>query len=220
MTQTIHTFSRRIARRWTLDYLLHLPPAYSQRKKHPLILFLHGSGERGSDVNAVRQHGIPKIVEQQPEFPFVALSPQCPRDSTWLMQRDALLMLLDFVITKHAVDVKRVYLTGLSMGGYGAWYLGSEHPERFAAVVPICGGYDDMLGYPERVAGLRHTPVWAFHGAKDRQVPLSETTTLVRALRKAGGKVKLTVYPDAGHDAWTRTYADPRLYRWLLQQHK
>lgn len=220
MTQTIHTFSRRIARRLTLDYLLHLPPAYPQRKSHPLILFLHGSGERGSDVNVIRQHGIPKIVEQQPEFPFIALSPQCPCDSTWFMQRDALLMLLDFVMTKHAVDVKRVYLTGLSMGGYGAWYLGSEHPEHFAAVVPICGGYDDMLGYPERVAGLRHTPVWAFHGAKDRQVPLSETTTLVRALRKAGGNVKLTVYRDAGHDAWTRTYADPRLYRWLLQQHK
>lgn len=106
MTQTIHTFSRRIARRLALDYLLHLPPAYPQRKSYPLILFLHGSGERGSDVNVIRQHGIPKIVEQQPEFPFIALSPQCPCDSTWFMQRDALLMLLDFVMTKHAVDVK------------------------------------------------------------------------------------------------------------------
>jgi predicted peptidase len=206
-----------MTQRVALDYLLHLPPAYSRRKQYPLILFLHGSGERGSDVNAIKKHGIPKMVEQQPDFPFITLAPQCPANSTWIMQHDALLLLLDQVMAKQPVDPKRVYLTGLSMGGYGGWFLGSEHPERFAAVVPICGGYDDMLGYPERVAGLRYTPVWAFHGAKDKLVPLSETTTLVRALRKAGGKVKLTVYRDAGHDAWTRTYADPRLYRWLLQ---
>lgn len=218
MTQTAHTFSKRVSQRMALDYLLHQPLATSRREKFPLILFLHGSGERGNDVHAIKKHGIPKVVEQQPDFPFIALSPQCPRDSTWIMQRNALLMLLDQVKAKYAVDAKRVYLTGLSMGGYGAWYLGSEHPERFAAVVPICGGYNDMLGYPERVAGLRYTPVWAFHGAKDNVVPPSETTTLVRALRKAGGTVKLTMYRDAGHDSWTRTYADPRLYRWLLKQ--
>jgi predicted peptidase len=220
MTQAVHTFSRRVSQRVALDYLLHLPPAYSRRDKFPLILFLHGSGERGSDVNAIKKHGIPKIVEQQADFPFITLAPQCPANSTWLFQRNALLMLLDQVMTKYAVDKKRVYLTGISMGGYGAWFLGSEHPERFAAVVPICGGFDDMLGYPERVAGLRYTPVWAFHGAKDTLVPLSETTTMVKALRKAGGKVKLTVYPDAGHDSWTRTYDNPRLYRWLLQHHR
>ncbi len=220
MTQTAHTFSKRVSQRVALDYLLHVPPAQSRRQNFPLILFLHGSGERGSDVNTVKRHGIPKIVEQQPDYPFITLSPQCPANSTWFYQRDALLMLLDQVLAKHAVDKKRVYLTGISMGGYGAWHLGSEHPERFAAVVPICGGFDDMLGYPERVAGLRYTPVWAFHGAKDALVPLSETTTMVKALRKAGGTVKLTVYPDAGHDAWTRTYENPRLYRWLLQQHK
>ncbi len=218
MTQAAHTFSKRVSQRIALDYLLHMPPAYSRRGKFPLILFLHGSGERGGDVNAIKKHGIPKIVEQQPDFPFITLSPQCPANSTWLYQRDALLMLLDQVMAKYAVDKKRVYLTGISMGGYGAWYLGSEHPERFAAVVPICGGFDDMLGYPERVAGLRYTPVWAFHGAKDTLVPLSETTTMVKALRKFGGKVRLTVYPDAGHDAWTRTYENPRLYRWLLKQ--
>ena len=220
MNQTAHTFSRRVTQRRSLDYLLHLPPAYSRRSKFPLILFLHGSGERGHDINLVKRHGIPRIVEQQPDFPFITLSPQCPGNSTWFFQCDSLLMLLDQVMSKYAVDPRRVYLTGISMGGYGAWHLGSEHPERFAAIVPICGGFDEMLGYPERVAGLRYTPVWAFHGAQDRLVPLSETTTLVKALRKFGGKVKLTVYPDAGHDSWTRTYEDPRLYRWLLQQHR
>lgn len=218
MAQTAHTFSKRSSQRVALDYLLHVPPAHARRERFPLILFLHGSGERGNDINAVKRHGIPRIVEQAPDFPFITVSPQCPANSTWLYQRDALLMLLDQLLLKHPVDKKRVYLTGISMGGYGAWFLGSEHPERFAAIVPICGGFDDMLGYPERAAGLRYTPVWAFHGAKDTQVPLSETTTMVKALRKAGGKVKLTVYPDAGHDAWTRTYEDPRLYRWLLKQ--
>jgi predicted peptidase len=104
------------------------------------------------------------------------------------------------------------------MGGYGSWYLGSEYPERFAAVAPICGGFNGLLGYPDRVCGLRYTPVWAFHGAKDKIVPSSETTTLIRTLRKCGGRVKLTIYSDAGHDSWTRTYNNPKLYEWLLKQ--
>lgn len=220
MTQTACTFSKRITRRVTLDYLLHLPPGYSRRQRQPLILFLHGSGERGSDVRRVKRHGIPKVAEQQPDLPFITVSPQCPSGSTWIMQADVLLLLLDDVMRRHAVDRSRVYLTGLSMGGYGAWYLGSLHPERFAAVVPVCGGYEDMLGFPDRVEGLRYTPVWAFHGAKDKVVSASETRTLVRALRKFGGRPKLTIYPNVGHDAWTRTYADPRLYRWLLKQRR
>lgn len=220
MSQTAHTFSKRASQRVALDYLLHLPEDYSRRKRYPLILFLHGSGERGSDVRAVLKHGIPKVAERDPAFPFIAVSPQCPPQSTWFFHVDSLLMLLDDIKRRYAADAARVYLTGISMGGYGAWHLGSEHPERFAAVVPICGGFDQMLGYPERACGLRYTPVWAFHGAKDTDVPLSETTTLVRALRRCGGKVKLTIYPDAGHDSWTRTYDDPRLYRWLLAQHR
>ncbi len=202
MTQIPHTFSRRITQRIALDYLLCLPADFSRRERYPLILFLHGSGERGSDVARVKRHGIPKIVERNPSLllPFICVSPQCPANSTWILQRDALLMLLDEVTRKYRVDTSRIYLTGLSMGGYGAWFVGSENPERFAAVVPICGGYEEMLGYPERVCGLRYTPVWAFHGAKDTDVPISETRVLLRALRNCGGNVKLTVYRDAGHD--------------------
>jgi predicted peptidase len=220
MTFTTCTFSKRVTKRIALDYLLHTPATYPQRDRYPLILFLHGSGERGSDVSRVRRHGIPKIAEHLLDFPFIAISPQCPAESTWVMQRDALLLLLDDVVRKLRVDKSRIYLTGLSMGGYGAWYLGSEYSERFAAVVPVCGGYDDMLGYPERVCGLRYTPVWAFHGAKDRIVPASETRALVRALRNCGGNVKLTLYRNIGHDSWTRTYNNPALYRWLLAQRR
>ncbi len=220
MTQIPHTFSRRITRRISLDYLLHLPPGYSRRGRFPLILFLHGSGERGSNVEVVKRHGIPKAVVQWTDFPFITVSPQCPEHTTWIMQADALLLLLDDVMRRYAVDPARVYLTGLSMGGYGAWYLGSEHPERFAAVVPVCGGFNGLLGYPERVCGLRYTPVWAFHGAKDKIVSPSESRILVRKLRSCGGSVRLTIYPDAGHDCWTRTYANPRLYAWLAQQRR
>jgi predicted peptidase len=220
MTQTARTFSKRITRRLALDYLLHLPRGYSRKHRHPLILFLHGSDECGANVQAVARHGIPRVAALEPTFPFIAVSPQCPANSTWILQADVLLLLLDEVMRTHAVDQSRIYLTGMSLGGYGAWYLGSLHPERFAAVVPVCGGYEDMLGFPDRVEGLRYTPVWAFHGAKDKAVPASESRTLVRALRKFGGKPKLTIYPDAGHDIWTRAYTDPRLYRWLLKQRR
>jgi predicted peptidase len=220
MTQTAHTFSRRVLRTVKLNYLLHLPPTYSRRQRYPLILFLHGSGERGDDLSRVKAHGIPLVVEQQPDFPFVALSPQCPDHQTWIMLTDALLLLLDEVTRHYRIDESRVYLTGLSMGGYGAWHLGSECPERFAAVVPVCGGFDALLGYPERVCKLQRTPVWAFHGAKDKVVPPSESRALARQLRRCGGNVRLTIYPDLGHDCWTRTDADPALYAWLLQQRR
>lgn len=220
MNQTVRTFSRRVVQRVALDYLLHLPPGYSRKQRFPLILFLHGSGERGSDIRMVAHQGLPRYIEDHPEFPFITVSPQCPEHSTWFTHANAVLLLLDEIIKRYAVDPARVYLTGLSMGGYGAWYLGSEHPERFAAVVPVCGGFNAMLGYPERVCGLRYTPVWAFHGAKDKIVPPSETRILVRTLRRCGGRVKFTLYPDAGHDCWTRAYADPRLYAWLQQQHR
>ena len=220
MAQTAHTFSRRVLRTFSLDYLLHVPPTHARRERLPLILFLHGSGERGSDPTKIKSHGIPLVVEQQPDFPFITLAPQCPEHKTWILLTDVLLLLLDEVMKRHAVDEARVYLTGLSMGGYGAWHLGSEHPERFAAVVPVCGGFDALLGYPERVCGLRDTPVWAFHGAKDKVVPPSEPRALARQLRRCGGNVRLTIYPDLGHDCWTRTYADPALYAWLLQQRR
>jgi len=220
MTQIARTFSRRVTRVVGLDYLLHLPPTYSRRQRFPLILFLHGSGERGSDLEQVKRHGIPRTIERWPNFPFIAISPQCPEHSTWIMQADALLLLLEEVMRRFAVDPSRVYLTGLSMGGYGTWYLGSEHPERFAAIVPVCGGFNALLGYPERVCHLRYTPVWAFHGAKDKVVPPSESRILARYLRRCGGNVRLTVYPDAGHDCWTRAYDNPKLYAWLLKQHR
>ncbi|MFC4809615.1 alpha/beta fold hydrolase [Paenibacillus sp. GCM10023250] len=214
MTQTSHRMEKEILKKVSLNYLLHLPDGYEQEaaKRWPLILFLHGSGERGDNVERVAVHGIPKLARQQPDFPFIAVSPQCPEDSFWGAEMDALIPLLDEIMARYHVDTTRVYLTGLSMGGYGAWQLGAAHPDRFAAVVPICGG-----GNPQRVEPLKETPVWVFHGAQDNVVPLSESEKMVEALQTIGGNVKLTVYPEAEHDSWTETYANPELYEWLLR---
>jgi predicted peptidase len=222
--QTAHTFKTRLSRTVSLNYLLFLPQDYSRRRtqRWPLILFLHGAGERGTDLAKVKIHGPPKLVANRPDFPFILVSPQCPEHEIW--DPDSLVALLDHVLGRYRVDPSRVYLTGLSMGGYGTWALGVRYPERFAAIAPICGGGDVLpvhLGPNERNPALRTLAVWAFHGAKDPVVPLSESERMVEALRKAGcAEVNLTVYPEAGHDAWTETYANPQLYDWFLKHQR
>ncbi|ACC83587.1 prolyl oligopeptidase family serine peptidase [Nostoc punctiforme] len=200
------------------NYLLFLPNGLhpngsrneTQEPLLPTIVSLHGSGERGSYLNHVKKHGVAKVVEQQPDFPFIVISPQCPRGEYWNIER--LSTLLDEVIASYPVDPDRVYLTGLSMGGYGTWHLAAAQPERFAAIAPICGG-----GNPAQAHKLKNLPVWAFHGAKDNVVPSSESEIMVSALKAHDGNVKFTVYPEADHDSWTQTYNNPELYEWFLQ---
>ena len=201
-----------------LNYLLYLPQDYTADggREWPLILFLHGGGGRGNDLQLVQQNGIPKLLEHGEHLPFVVVSPQCPENSTWWVQTHAVMALLDEVSRTHAVDPRRVYLTGLSLGGYGTWHLATLYPHRFAAIAPICGGGMRFYGFPERVRALKDVPVWAFHGAKDPVVPLEESTKMVETLREAAGDVRLTVYPDATHDSWTETYDNPELYEWFL----
>ena len=205
-----------------LKYLLFLPAGYEAkaRRRWPLLLFLHGSGERGADLRLVMKHGPPRLAAHRPEFPFIVVSPQCPAHRTW--DTASLLALLDHVTKKLRVDRRRVYLTGISMGGYGVWNLAVAEPQRFAAVAPICGGGDVLpvfLAPPAKEKALRSLPVWAFHGARDELVPVSESERMVGALRRLGATdVRLTVYPDAGHDSWTETYDNPKLYEWLLSR--
>jgi len=207
-------FEAQITRTVRLDYLLFLPKGYgtNPEQKWPLILFLHGAGERGDDLELVKKHGIPKIVEQREDFPFIAVSPQCPKFSWWTVEIHALSALLDEVTAKYAVDTDRFYLTGLSMGGSGTWRLTIAYPERFAAIAPICG-----RGDPENVCALKGIPVWAFHGAKDTVVSSEDSERMVNALKECGGDARLTVYPEAGHDSWTQTYDNPELYEWFLK---
>jgi predicted peptidase len=186
------------------------------------MLFLHGAGERGTNVQCAGIHGPMSLVRKGTNFPFIIVAPLCPAGERW--QNDSLSLLLDHVTTKYRVDKKRVYLTGLSMGGYGTWSLGVTQPERFAAIAPICGGgsrIDLILGSRDQAAALKSLPIWAFHGAKDPVVPLDESERMVAALKKAGGKdVKLTVYPNAEHNSWTETYNNPELYDWFLQHNR
>ena len=222
-TQTVNEFNFRKMQSASLKYLLFLPKGYDENatKRWPLMLFLHGAGERGNDIWKVATHGPPKVVAQDPDFPFVLVSPQCPDGQIWVP--DVLLGLLDEVSSRLKVDTNRVYLTGLSMGGYGTWDLGLSHPERFAAIVPICGGGEliRVLLADGHKNALKSLGVWAFHGGKDPTVPIEESQRMVAVLKKTGVEdVKLTVYPEAGHDSWTETYNNPEVYQWMLRHER
>jgi len=192
-------------------YLVDLPAGYANDsvKRWPLVLFLHGAGERGDDVARVRIHGPPKRAAAGDSFPFILVSPQCPQGTWWSVSE--LGDLLDRIQAEFRVDLDRVYCTGLSMGGFGTWAMACEFPDRFAAIAPICGGGD-----PHDVERIAKLPCWVFHGAKDSVVPLARSEEMVTALQAAGGKPGLTVYPEAGHDSWTPTYDNPAFYEWLL----
>lgn len=214
--QHSQVFEKTITKDLNCKYLLFLPEGLSKKKQGwPLILFLHGAGERGDDLNQVRKHGPPKIVEKQKDFPFIVVSPQCPKDDWWTDKVEVLINLLDDIVARYNVDTERIYLTGLSMGGYGSWALASDYPERFAAVAPICGGGNRIMAFR-----LKDVPVWAFHGAKDSVVPLQQSKEMVAAIKARGGNAKLTVYPDAGHDSWTEAYNNKELYDWFLGHRK
>lgn len=216
-TQTSHLFKTTIRLPVRTKYLLYLPDAYhSSTCRWPLMLFLHGAGERGNDLGKVAVHGPPKLVSSGGQnFPFVIVSPLCPEGDWWThrSQVAALDKLLVELQSRYRIDRRRIYVTGLSMGGFGAWSLAMAFPRRFAAIVPICGGGD-----PAAAARIAHVPAWVFHGAKDEAVPIKLSREMVRALRKAGGKPKFTEYPEAGHDSWTAAYSNPALYSWMLRQ--
>jgi predicted peptidase len=221
--QTARTLNKKITKRIRTDYFLFLPDGYQSKskKRWPLIFFLHGIGERGKDPWKVKVHGPPKVAEKMTNFPFVVVSPQCPDGQWW--SSETLLTLLDEVIEVHKIDTNRIYLTGLSMGGFGAWSLALENPERFAAVAPICGGGNPR--YPmsydaSRKAALKSLPFWVFHGDKDTAVTIDESQRMVDALKNLGCDVKFTVYPGVAHDSWTQTYANPQLYEWFLQHQR
>lgn len=198
-----------------LHYLLYLPKDYGvsdKPRKWPVLVFLHGSGERGADLALVKKHGPPKIAEEK-NLPFITVSPQCPEGSRW--DSGELIQLVDHITKTLEVDTARLYLTGLSMGGGGTWSTAAAYPDRFAAIVPICGRAD-----PSTAEKIKHIPTWVFHGAKDSAVSVEQSEKMVAALKQAGAEPKYTLYPEAGHDSWTESYNNPELYKWLLEQKK
>jgi predicted peptidase len=223
MAQATRQSAETFETKQTLRYLKYVPKGYADDptdaagndgRGWPLVLFLHGIGERGTNAADVARHGPPKLASQGRDFPFILISPQCPPDRYW--DSPTLIALLDQIQRDYKIDPDRVYLTGLSMGGFGTWALLQEFPDRFAAAVPICGG-----GNPNafRFNRITTVPIWAFHGDKDELVPVARSQQMIDAIQAAGGtKAKLTIYPNVGHDSWTRTYEDEAMWTWLLAQ--
>jgi len=216
-----------------LPYRLLKPLAIESGKKYPLIVFLHGAGERGTDNEKQLVHGVPQFAakENREKYPCFLIAPQCPVAQRWVevdWSADShsqpkepgeagrmTLELIEKTIKELAIDPKRIYITGLSMGGYGAWDLIARKPDLFAAAAPVCGGADEATA-----AKIKHIPVWAFHGAKDTAVKPARSRNMIAALEKAGGKPKYTEYADVGHNSWDNAYKDPKFYEWLFQQRK
>jgi predicted peptidase len=206
-----------------INYLLYLPDDYGKdpAKKWPLILFLHGYGERGSNLELLKKHPLPKFFDSHSDFPFIVVSPQLPIElEPWSELIEPLKALVERIKTKYAVDRRRVYLTGLSMGGAGTWEFGLRYPQFFAALVPIAGFYHYQTHeVPPNIAVLRDVPIWAFHGASDTSVPPYQSEILVKALKDLGSNIRFTLYPDTQHEgSWIRAYADPELYEWMGAQ--
>jgi len=216
-------------------YRVYRPAGWTPEGRYPVLVFLHGGGERGTDGIRPTQVGLgPAVWRSNGTFPFVVAFPQA--EQPWAMpEAEArVLALVDEVVRDHAGDPDRVYLTGNSMGGFGTWIIGARHPKRFAALVPICGGVRPPRGVPvpkESFArqpnpegaiarALGSTPVWAFHGGSDWVSPTKNSRRLVEAVRAQGGSVRYTEYAGVGHNSWDRAYAEPGLYEWLLQQRR
>jgi predicted peptidase len=197
-------------------YVLFVPHSYTGETPYPLILFLHGAGETGTDGHRQAETGLgPAIKKRERSFPFITIFPQSQRRS-WLAGRsdaERALAILDEIQHKYRVDPKRVYLSGLSMGGYGTWSLAAKFPARWAAIVPVCGGGD-----PKNGAKIKDIPCWCFHGAADPTVPVKASREMIAALKAVGGQPKYTEYPGVKHNSWDRAYNTKDLYAWLLEQ--
>jgi predicted peptidase len=203
------------------NYVVFVPLDYKGDRPYPLILFLHGLGECGTDGKQVNVGLGPAIVKREKTFPFITLFPQAVKPTreifnTWLPDQPdgkRALAMLDIVQKQYNVDPRRVYLTGLSMGGFGTWGLAAAYPERWAALAPVCGGGD-----PRQIEKVKHIPCWCFHGDKDDAVPVKYSRQMIEALKAAGAQPNYDEYKDVGHNSWDRAYDTPELYEWLLKQ--
>lgn len=211
----------------TYAYNVFVPPGYTPDKAWPLILFLHGSGERGTDGFLQTEVGIGRAIRRNHErVPAIVVMPQCRPRAAWVGKMGQMaLHCVERTSREYRIDANRVYLTGLSLGGQGAWLLGAQHARHFAAIVPICGfvnlGDEDAAEKTREIAKhLKDVPIWCFHGAEDDRVPVDNTRTMVAALRAAGGTVYYTEFAEGNHFIWNRVYDKPEFWRWLLSQRR
>ena len=215
MIETHHTFKADSKEQKDLDYILYLPADHDGNKRtYPLVLFLHGAGERGNDLELVKFHGIPKLINEGKIFSFITIAPQCPEKGYWDRPEyvSSLISLIKHVMGEYNVRSNQVCGTGLSMGGLGTLAISIEEPELFAAIVPVCGGAD-----VKRLDRLDRLPIWLFHGDKDEVIPVENSISIYEALKPMNERVRLTVYEGVGHDSCTETYENEEVYAWLIK---
>ncbi|MBT8037369.1 MAG: prolyl oligopeptidase family serine peptidase [Verrucomicrobiae bacterium] len=217
----------------SLNYRIHLPPKSNTIKKHPLVLLFHGAGERGNDNDKQLTHGAQDVLAytKKNHSNAIIVAPQCPSGEKWvntpwgadahtMPKEPSAAMLLTLALLQdlqasHSIDTSRIYVTGLSMGGFGTWDIIQRMPDTFAAAMPVCGGGDtDMAN------AIKHVPIWAFHGGADKVVKVKRSQDMVAALLNVGGNIKYTEYKGVGHNSWGRTYADEKALKWLFAQKK
>jgi len=197
-------------------YMVYVPPSYDPAEQWPVVMFLHGAGERGDDGVDQSTVGIGPAIEANPErFPCIVIMPQCPKNIMWTDRYDEINGALDATLAEYNIDRSRMYLTGLSMGGYGTFMYGADHVDRFAAMAPVCGG-----GRITDAAKLAAVPMWVFHGGADPVVTPDKSRTMVEAIKAAGGDIQYTEYEGVGHNSWDNAYGDPELMSWMLSQTK
>ena len=198
-------------------YVVFVPHDYKADKAWPTIMFLHGAGERGNDGEAQAKVGLaPAVRKREKAFPFIAVFPQCQPNKSWQAgspDAERAMAILAEVEKEFRVDADRVYLTGLSLGGMGTWSIGMKHPDRFAALVPVCGRGDNS-----QAAKIAKLPIWCFHGDADKSVSVEGSRSMIKAIKEAGGEPKYTEYPGVGHNSWDNAYGTDELYTWLLAQ--
>jgi antitoxin component YwqK of YwqJK toxin-antitoxin module/predicted esterase len=198
------------------NYLLYLPGEYDKNLNNPwpVIIYLHGSSLRGDDLEKVKEYGLPRIIETGKDLPFIIVSPHCPDKKTWSTD-DWFPLFLEELKSKYRIDLGRIYLTGVSLGGEGVWYLAIKYPEIFAAIAPVCGP-TTALNLPVKAREIKHIPAWVFHGAKDLLVPVRESEIMVASLKEYEGDVTFEVFPEAGHSPFNEVYDEQFLYDWFL----
>ncbi|GGW22195.1 phospholipase [Arenibacter certesii] len=201
----------------TLKYYLYYPENYqsNEDEKFPLLLFLHGGGEAGGSLDAVKRNGPPKLLSRGKKFPFLILAPQNPNEKMWWNTR-AVHQLLETIIEENKVDPNRIYLTGLSRGGGAAWEMAVQYPNTFAALAVVCG----MAPLPYASWINKKMPIWVFHGDQDDSIPISESVNMVAKLKEMGYRVQFTIYKGVGHNAWDKAYENETLYHWFMEQEK
>lgn len=204
----------RLSKLEDMQYVTVYPKDYKSTNKYPVIIFLHGAGTRGNNIEQLKNNAFFKEIERYEDFPFIIVAPKC-HEFFWFDMMDRLKKLVYRVAETESVDNNRIYLMGNSMGGYATWHLAMSIPEMIAAIVPICGG--GIYALAEKLAKV---PVWAFHCKGDPVVFVEESEKMVAAVNENGGTAKLTIYPRDEHNSWVETYRNPEVFAWLLSHEK